>query len=61
MITQPISQEEKVNLIFEYIFDGDKHIQEEEFWNKLSKEDLVELKKVEDEKSISFEVLKKSV
>jgi len=56
-----ISQEKKINLIFQYIFNSEKHIEEEEFWNKLSKNDIKELKEIENEKTISLDELKASL
>ncbi len=61
MLKDKISQEEKIDLIFKYLFESESHIKEEDFWNKLSEIDFSELKNIKDEDSISFEELKATV
>ena len=56
-----LTQKEKINLIFDYIFNSKKHIKEEEFWNKLSQRDVADLEKIKDEPSISLKELKSSL
>ncbi len=62
MITHSkLTPEEKINLIFDYLFNGKKHIEEERFWNELSNSELKNLEKLEAEPSLSFDDLKSSL
>ena len=55
------TQKEKINILFDYIFNGEKHIEEEIFWNKLNKADIHDLNKRGKEENISFDELKSSL
>jgi len=49
-----ISQEEKINIIFNYLFNGKSHIEEEIFWNTLSEKEINQLNEIKKEPKISF-------
>ncbi len=50
-----ISTEQKVNIIFSYLFDDDKAVEEEFFWNEFKKEEIQEIDNIRQEESIPFE------
>ena len=56
-----ISQKEKVDIIFRYLFDGKSHIEEEKFWNALSNEDINQLESIKNEPTMSFSKFKSSL
>ena len=59
--TTHLSLEDKINLIFNFIFNWKSHIEEEIFWNSLSNKEVNELKKIKKEKTISLKELEKSL
>jgi len=61
MNTQVIWLEKKVNLIFSYLFSTDKSIEEEDFWNKLSKKEFSKLEKIDKEEVSDFNLLKSNI
>lgn len=55
------SQDQKLEIIFSYLFSDKKNLEEEAFWNKLSKEEVIKLEKIEKEKIFDFSLLKARV
>ena len=53
-----LSKEEKIDLIFNFIFNGKSHQKEEEFWNSLSETEAKELEKIKKEDVVSINELK---
>ena len=56
--TVNIPQEKKIDIIFKYLFDGVSHINEEKFWNELSKKEVSELDVLKKESPLSLDDLK---
>ena len=44
-----LTAENKIDLIFNYIFSSEYHIKEEEFWNFLSDQDIEEIEEIKKE------------
>ncbi len=55
------SKTQKVDMIFSYIFSPDKNLEEQDFWNKLSKQDLSRLESIEKEEVSDFSLLRNNV
>lgn len=61
VVKQNLTTEKKVNMIFSYLFSYDKSKEEEFFWNRLNDKEVSELKKIEQEKTYDFNILKEKV
>lgn len=57
--TKNLSTEEKVSILFDYVFSGEKAKEEDFFWNHLSEGEMKDLEKIKEEKTISFVNFKK--
>jgi len=58
---EKLSLEKKVDIIFSYLFGKDGIQREEDFWNRLTPKEIVNLEKAEKEESFDFEDLKKEI
>ena len=53
-----LTTDEKVNMLFRYVFNLQSADDEERFWNELSAAELEEINDIRKEETISFEELK---
>lgn len=53
------TQEQKIDMIFKFIFNDKKAIEEERFWNELSESEVKELDTINRDTVISFDSLQK--
>jgi len=56
-----LTQEKKINIIYSYLFSDNKSLEEEDFWNKLSENDLIKINKIEKEETSDFNSLKSEI
>lgn len=54
-----LSTDQKVEILFSYLFSDSTAEEEELFWNRLTDAEIAELKKVQKEEMIPFSHLKK--
>ena len=52
--TTTYTQDQKIDMIFKFLFDQKNAEQEENFWNRLTDDEVNELRNIEKEKTISF-------
>ena len=55
------SQDQKLEIIFSYLCSNKKNLEEEDFWNKLSKKEIVNLEKIDKEETFDFSLLKAKI
>ncbi len=53
-----ISTDQKVEMIFTYLFDGKKSEEEERFWNVISEKEIKELQRISTEETVPFSSVK---
>lgn len=57
-----LTLEEKINMIFNYLFEGKSQQEEEDFWNKLTEEEANELEVIKKQKPVcTLEEFKQSL
>ena len=55
--TKKYSQNQKIDIIFSYIFSEAKNLEEADFWNKLSEKDILRIDIIDSEKTFDFSIL----
>ena len=58
---QKITTKQKVDIIFNYLFDHQKTLEEDFFWNSLKDSELCDLKKITMEGTVDMDDFKKKV
>ena len=53
--------EQKVEIVFNYLFDNNKANEEEFFWNQLSSSEISKLNKIKKEEWVSLSELRKKI
>jgi hypothetical protein len=56
-----ITKDQKLEIIFSYLFSNQKNFEEENFWNILSKNDLDKLEIIDREETCDFDLLKSRI
>ena len=56
-----INTDEKINIIFSYLFSEDKSNEEEFFWNSLKKEEVCKLEEISNQETFDFNDLKSEI
>lgn len=57
-LSKKISLERKIEMIFDFLFEQKNALAEEDFWNKLQKHEIAEIKAIRKEKTYDFSVIK---